>query len=88
MKSNICQGKGSPGQREGMGEEARKQGVTEWENVTQAGEGGSGFVTGEVCTEQRKGGTAKHGQRSQSGTLRKNLERQWEQECEEDRKKD
>lgn len=38
--------------KEGMGEEARKQGVTEWENVTQAGEGGSGFVTGEVCTEQ------------------------------------
>lgn len=35
-----------------MGEEARKQGVSEWENVTQAGEGGSGFVAGEVCTEQ------------------------------------
>lgn len=35
-----------------MGEEARKQGLSEWENVTQAGEGDSGFVTGEVCTEQ------------------------------------
>lgn len=35
-----------------MGEEARKQGVSEWENVTQAQEGGSGFAAGEACTEQ------------------------------------
>lgn len=79
MTSNSCQGKESPVQEEGMGEEAKKQGASEWENVTQAGEGGSGSVAGEVCREQGGVVTAKHGQRSQSGTQAKNLERQWKQ---------
>lgn len=83
MKSNICQGKGSPVQRKGMGEEARKQGVSEWENVTQAGEGGSGFVAGEVCTEQAgvvqqstvKGVSLEHKQRTWRGSGSKNMRR-------------
>lgn len=83
MKSNICQGKGSPVEREGMGEEARKQGVSEWENVTQAWEGGSGFVAGEVCTDQGgvaqqsvdKGVSLEHRQRTWRGSGSKNVRR-------------
>lgn len=70
-------------QRQGMREEARKQGVSEWENVTQAGEGGSGFVAGEVCTEQGgvvqqsmvKGISLEHEQRTRRGSGRENVRR-------------